>query len=91
MSVEGARHRSAAAGPVTRLPAPYPWCLACGFEHSADTHCDGCTGDHSGGYCLTGELVAELGQVGELQERVTREADRLFGAALQAVRQEGGV
>ena len=72
------------------LPAPYPWCLACGSQHSPDTHCSGCNGDHSAGYCMTDELAAELAKVGELRDRVTREANRLFTRALHMVRQEGG-
>jgi hypothetical protein len=67
-----------------------PWCLACGFQHGPEKHCEGCNGDHSAGYCMTNELVAELAGIGDLRERVAAEADRLFSQALRIVRQEGG-
>jgi hypothetical protein len=82
---EGIIHR-----PDQGEPDPHPWCLACGYQHPQGTHCEGCNGDHSAGYCMTDELAAELASAGELRERVALEADRLFGRALQIVRREGG-
>ena len=77
-------------GEPDRLPQPYPWCLACGFQHPQDEHCAGCNGDHSAGYCMTDELAAELADVECVRERVEVEADRLFARAVRLVRQEGG-
>jgi hypothetical protein len=89
MSVDRTGQEPEQAGSVVKLPEPYPWCLACGFKHTPDVHCAGCNGDHSAGYCMTDELAAQLAGVGDLQEQVTHEADRLIGRALQVVRQEG--
>ena len=86
---EGTVHRPEQGEP-DRLPESFPWCLACGFLHPQGDHCEGCNGDHSAGYCMTDELAAELADVGELRDRVTREANRLFTRALRTVRQEGG-
>jgi hypothetical protein len=44
-------------------PEPYPWCLSCGFQHDHDEHCPECTGDHSGGFCMTPEAEAELARL----------------------------
>ena len=90
MSVDRVEQSPGQAGPVTTLPKPYPWCLACGLQHTPDTHCSGCNGDHSAGYCMTNELAAELADAGELREQVAQEANRLFSQALRVVRREGG-
>jgi hypothetical protein len=73
-----------------QLSRPYPWCLACGFQHQQGIHCEGCNGDHSGGYCMTDELATDLARVGQLQRLVARASDRLFDQALRIVRAEGG-
>ena len=77
-------------GEPDRLPEPYPWCLACGYQHPQADHCEGCNGDHSAGYCMTDELAEELASVGSLRELVRLEAERLFNQALHIVRNEGG-
>jgi hypothetical protein len=69
---------------------PYPWCLACGFQHRQGSHCAGCNGDHSAGYCMTDELAAQLASVAELRVRVTRASDQLFDQVLRLVRPRGG-
>jgi hypothetical protein len=60
------------------FPEPYPWCLACGFQHQNDEHCPGCTGDHSTGHCMTPEIAAALSRVDELRQRVEHAADELL-------------
>ena len=85
---EGTFHRAEQAEP-NRLPEPYPWCLACGYQHPQAEHCEGCNGDHSAGYCMTDELAVGLANADSLRERIDREADRLFNLALQVVRSEG--
>jgi hypothetical protein len=77
-------------GESDRLPEPFPWCLACGYQHPQADHCEGCNGDHSAGYCMTDELAEQLASVGGLRELVGLEAERLFNQALHIVRNEGG-
>jgi hypothetical protein len=77
-------------GELDRLPEPFPWCLACGYQHPQGTHCEGCNGDHSAGYCMTDDLAASLAVTEDLRERVEREADCLVSVALEILRQEGG-
>jgi hypothetical protein len=86
---EGTFHRPEQARPE-QSPRPYPWCLACGFQHRQGSHCEGCNGDHSAGYCMTDELAAELASDGELRARVARAADHLFAQVLHIVRAQGG-
>jgi hypothetical protein len=85
---EGNFHRSEQGIPE-RLPEPYPWCLACGFLHPQGDHCEGCNGDHSGGYCMTDELAAELEHIGRLRELVELEAGHLVDQLLAVLRPEG--
>ena len=77
-------------GHAEQAPKPYPWCLACGFQHRQGTHCAGCNGDHSAGYCMTDELAADLARVGELRALVAQAADHLFDQVLRIVRSQGG-
>ena len=84
---EGPFHRP---GHAEQAPKPYPWCLACGFQHRQGTHCAGCNGDHSAGYCMTDELAADLARVGELRALVAQAADHLFDQVLRIVRSQGG-
>jgi hypothetical protein len=86
---EGPFHTPGQAKPE-QAPKPYPWCLACGFQHRQATHCDGCNGDHPAGYCMTNELAADLARVGELRTLVARAADHLFHHVLHIVRSHGG-
>jgi hypothetical protein len=86
---EGTVHR-ADQDERDRLPEPFPWCLACGFQHPQDEHCAGCNGDHSAGYCMTDELATALGNVDGIRDRVEVEADRLLAQVLHIVRPEGG-
>jgi hypothetical protein len=71
-------------------PEPCPWCLACGFQHAQDTHCAGCNGDHSAGYCMTEELATELERLGRLRQLVARASNHLYDQALRIVRAAGG-
>ena len=94
MSIEnhaaGSLHRPEQVKPE-EPPRPYPWCLACGFQHVQGAHCAGCNGDHSAGYCMTDELATELARVGELRELVTRASDHLFNQIVrQIVHSRGG-
>jgi hypothetical protein len=86
---EGTIHRPEQGEP-DRLPEPFPWCLACGYQHPQADHCEGCNGDHSAGYCMTDELAEQLASVGSLRELVGLDADRLFNQVLHIVRSEGG-
>jgi hypothetical protein len=86
---EGTVHRPEQDEPA-EPPEPFPWCLACGFQHPQDEHCAGCNGDHSAGYCMTDELAAELANVEGIRDRVEVEADRLLNLVLHIVRHEGG-
>jgi hypothetical protein len=71
-------------------PEPYPWCLACGFQHAQEAHCAGCNGDHSAGYCMTDELATQLASVGQLRQLVARASDRPFVQVLRMLRSQGG-
>jgi hypothetical protein len=72
---EGTIHRSE-QGELIPLPEPHPWCLACGYQHPQGTHCEGCNGDHSAGYCMTDELAVEIADIEVLRELVDLKADR---------------
>jgi hypothetical protein len=67
------------------LPEPYPWCLACGFQHLPMEHCADCTGDHSAGFCMTPEAAAELARLDTpgFRRRVERDAARLHAQVLR--------
>jgi hypothetical protein len=86
---EGTIHRPEQGG-SDQLPEPFPWCLACGYQHLQADHCEGCNGDHSAGYCMTDELAEALANADSVRELVDLEADRLFNQVLQIVRNEGG-
>jgi hypothetical protein len=45
------------------FPEPYPWCLACGFQHTLDTHFAECMGEHMDGHGMTPEIEAELSRL----------------------------
>jgi hypothetical protein len=74
------------------IPEPYPWCLACGFEHSPAQYCAGCTGDHSAGFCMTPEAAAELARLDTpgFRRRVERDAARLYAEAIRFLACDGG-
>jgi hypothetical protein len=86
---EGTIHRPE-LGECDRLPEPFPWCLACGYQHPQADHREGCNGDHSAGYCMTDELAEQLANLGSLRELIGLEAGRLFNQVLHIVRTEGG-
>jgi hypothetical protein len=85
---EGTIHRPE-QGAIGPLPKPFPWCLACGYQHPQADHCEDCNGDHSPGYCMTDELAAELVATDDLRQRVELEADHLVGQLLHILRPEG--
>ena len=67
------------------FPEPYPWCLACGFQHQPDQHCADCTGDHTGGFCMTPETAAELARFNTpaLRARIERDAAKLHAQVIR--------
>jgi hypothetical protein len=75
---------------VMKFPEPYPWCLTCGFQHSDDQHCPGCTGDHSTRYCMPPALAEELAGLDDLRRRVEEAAAQLFILAIEVLRSEDG-
>jgi hypothetical protein len=73
------------------FPEPYPWCLACGFQHEANEHCPECTGDHSQSFCMTPELADELARVdARLRRRVEQAAAGLYAQVVTILCAEAG-
>jgi hypothetical protein len=74
------------------FPEPYPWCLACGFQHTDDEHCPDCTRHHPAGHCPTPELARELATVDldALRRQVDRQSGPLHAAAVEFLRAEDG-
>jgi len=75
------------------FPEPYPWCVACGFQHLDDEHCPDCTGDHSAGFCMTPEVAADLARVdvNDLARRVELAALSLYVRVVDVLWSQDGV